>query len=87
MSKTLAVRFKESLLGGEKVIVFQAHAALSAGDNVLITTATGISLAGGATTTAAINAVVLEAVTGAGVEGRAMLVGSDNAAQAVGSLL
>ena len=85
MAKTLAVRFKENLLNKEDV-VFQAHANVAAGLNVLITAATGVSEAGGAGTATKLNAVVLEAVL-SGAEGRARIVGSDNEAKAIGSLL
>ena len=83
--KSLAVRFAEGLLCGSDV-VFSAHANLSAGDNILIVAATGVSEAGGSGSATKLNAVVLEDVV-SGVEGRARIVGSNNMAQAIGSLL
>ncbi len=85
MGKTIAIRFKESLLANDDV-AFQAHGALSAGDTVLIVVATGVSEAAGAGTTAKLNAVVISDVA-SGAIGHARIMPNATAATAVGSLL
>ncbi len=86
MSKTLAERFKQSIIAGDSQLPVQAHAALSAGDAVLVVVATGVTEADGAGTSTKVNAVVMEDIA-SGSEGRVMLAASTTEAQAIGSLL
>ena len=84
--KSLAERCKESIIAGDQESVFKAHAGLSAGDDILLVVATGISEASGVGTATKLNAVVLEDVA-INAEGRCRIAASLVAAQAIGSLL